>query len=279
MATNFNFIDNINTQTFIQFASDKHDHAIETTGRKAHIFLLDRVETERSNVYKEELHGRIYLPHFTQRALYKTNTFVSQLNAKGYIESEQNMEMEFNFARMVNNIHNVKQKTAGKLVIKNTSKIPLEITINFKKLIVKNHIHTLYEKELKEKVYDFIDIVNKETDLIDLSYTGDGDELVFADKIDIRKLLPRREHEIILNNSVYRNTGDVINLGDLILSDRMKLYQVVGAYPKNDSYSQYISWTVSLELFNLAKADGLPNDYVELIKENQYGLDAKYKLS
>lgn len=56
------------------------------------------------------------------------------------------------------------------------------------------------------------------------------------------------------------------------MTDRYRLYQVVGAYPKNDSYSRYISWNVQLELFNLAKADGLPNDYVELIKENQYGL-------
>ena len=68
------------------------------------------------------------------------------------------------------------------------------------------------------------------------------------------------------------NTSDVISHGTLILNDRMKLYQVVGAYPKNDSYGQYISWNVQLQLFNLAKADGLPNDFKELIEENQYGL-------
>ena len=73
-------------------------------------------------------------------------------------------------------------------------------------------------------------------------------------------------------NSIYKNTSDVISHGTLILNDRFKLYQVVGAYPKNDSYGQYISWNVELQLFNLAKADGLPNDFKELIEKNQYGL-------
>ena len=86
------------------------------------------------------------------------------------------------------------------------------------------------------------------------------------------KLLPRRKQEISLNNSIYKNTSDVISHGTLILNDRFKLYQVVGAYPKNDSYGQYISWNVELQLFNLATADGLPNDFKELIEKNQYGL-------
>lgn len=277
--SDFNYVDNINSTSYLQFVSDKHDQAVETTGRKSYIFLLDRIETEKSPVYREEKHGRIYLPHFTQRALYKTNAFVAQLNTKGYAETEQNLEMEFNFARMVHNISDLKQKTAGKLTITNKSKIPLEIEINYEQIVVRNNIHILYKRNLDKKAYSFVDSVNKETELIELNYSGDGDELIFTDKIYIKKLLPRRKHEVILNNSIYKNTGDVINLGDLVLNDRMKLYQVVGAYPKNDSYSQYISWTVSLELFNLAKADGLPNDYVELIKKNQYGLGDKTKLS
>jgi hypothetical protein len=29
---------------------------------------------------------------------------------------------------------------------------------------------------------------------------------------------------------------------------------------------------------NLAKADGLPNDYAKIIKRNQYGLSSRYNL-
>ena len=102
-------------------------------------------------------------------------------------------------------------------------------------------------------------------------YKGDSEEICFLDKV-FAKLLPRRKLELNLNNSIYKNAEDVISHGALILNDRYKLYQVVGAYPKNDAYGKFISWNVQCELINLAKADGLPNDYVELIKENQYGL-------
>lgn len=270
MATDFNYIDNINSSAYLQFIDDQHDQAIETTGRKAHIFLLDKKDTVLSEVYKEELHGRIYLPHFTQRAIYKTANFVSQLNTAGYTEREDIVEMEFNFGRMVHNIHNLKQTTAGKLTIINTSKIPLEFEIS-DKFVIKNHFETLYEKTLEGTIYSFVNTVKNETKLIDLIYKGDSEEICFLDKV-FAKLLPRRKLELNLNNSIYKNAEDIISHGALILNDRYKLYQVVGAYPKNDAYGKFISWNVQCELINLAKADGLPNDYVELIKENQYGL-------
>lgn len=270
MATDFNYIDNINSSAYLQFIADQHDQAIETTGRKAHIFLLDKKDTVLSEVYKEELHGRIYLPHFTQRAMYKTANFVSQLNTSGYTEREDALEMEFDFGRMVHNIHNLKQKTAGKLTIINTSKIPLEFEIS-DKFIIKNHYETLYERKLEGTIYNFVNTIKNETKIIDLIYKGDSEEICFLDKV-FAKLLPRRKLELNLNNSIYKNAEDVISHGALILNDRYKLYQVVGAYPKNDAYGKFISWNVQCELINLAKADGLPNDYVELIKENQYGL-------
>ena len=270
MATDFNYIDNINSSAYLQFIADQHDQAIETTGRKAHIFLLDKKDTVLSEVYKEELHGRIYLPHFTQRAMYKTANFVSQLNTSGYTEREDALEMEFDFGRMVHNIHNLKQKTAGKLTIINTSKTPLEFEIS-DKFIIKNHYETLYEKKLEGTIYNFVNAVKNETKIIDLIYKGDSEEICFLDKV-FAKLLPRRKLELNLNNSIYKNAEEVISHGALILNDRYKLYQVVGAYPRNDAYGKYISWNVQCELINLAKADGLPNDYVELIKENQYGL-------
>lgn len=268
--TTFNYIDNMNSSAYLQFVADQHDKAVESTGRKAHVFLLDKTETQLSEVYREETHGRIYLPHFTERAIYKTNTFLSQLSAENYTEKEDSLEMEFDFGRMVNIIHNLKIESAGKLTIINTSKIPLEIEIN-DKFIIRNNIEVLYEKELTGSIYNFINTVKNETKLVDLIYKGDSEEMSFIDKIAC-KLLPRRKLELNLNNSIYKNTDDVISHGTVIVTDRYKLYQVVGAYPKNDAYGKYISWNVQLELMNLAKADGLPNDYVELIKENQYGL-------
>ena len=268
--TNFNYVDALMNSTNIQFMADQHDHAVQTTGRKTYVFLLDKVETELSDVYKEEKHGRIYLPHFEQRALYKTNTFISSLDTANYTEKEESLEMEYDFGRMVHNINELKSKSAGVLTLINNSKVPLEFEIS-DYLIIRKFTEVLYKKKIEGSIYNFINEVLKETNLVILEYTGDSEELSFLEKLSF-KLLPRRKQEISLNNSIYKNTSDVISHGTLILNDRMKLYQVVGAYPKNDSYGQYISWNVQLQLFNLAKADGLPNDFKELIEENQYGL-------
>lgn len=267
---NFNYIDNLNTSSYFNLINEQHDQAINMTGRKAYIFMLDKIDTELSNVYKEEKHGRIYLPHFEQRALYKTNTFISQLNTQNYTEKENNLEMEFNFARMVHNIHELKNKSSGILEIKNISKVPLNIEIN-KEFVLRDENNILYKTSLDGNIFSFINKITKDISLLEFNYKGDSETLEFLEKINL-KILPRRTIELSLNNSIYKNTSDVIDKGDIIVNDRKKVYQVVAAYPRDDNYQNYVSWKVQLELINLAKVDGLPNDFAELIKENQYNL-------
>lgn len=265
----FNYIDSMNSSAYLQFIADQHDHAIQMTGRQAHIFLLDKKDTKLSDVYKEELHGRIYLPHFTQRAIYKTQPFTSIMDAGGYYEKEDNLEMEFDFGRMVHNIYELKNQSAGELSLTNISKIPLEIEIS-ESFKIKNHSEVLFEKGFDCSIFSFVNEINN-SKLLKASYKGDSEEIDFLDKISA-KILPRRTLNLNLNNSIYKNADEVITHGTIIVNDRYRVYQVVGVYPRNDNYGRYISWNVQLELINLAKVDGLPNDYVELIKENQYGL-------
>lgn len=265
----FNYIDNINSSTYFNFVSDQHDQAINMTGRKTYIFKLDKVDTELSEVYKEEKHGRIYLPHFEQRALYKTSLFVSQLDTQNFTEKENNLELEYNFGRMVHNIHELKSKSIGVLNIKNISKIPLTIEID-KSFILRNNSELLYEASLDGSIFSFLNKL-KETSLIEASYSGDGENLDFIEKVNLR-LLPRRNIDIQLSNSIYKNVTDVIDRGDIIVTDRKRVYQVVAAYPRDDNYQNYVSWKIQGELINLAKVDGMPNDFAELIKENQYNL-------
>lgn len=272
----FNYTDQIQSTAYTQFIADQHDIAVQTTGRMTFVFLLDKVDTERSEVYKEEKHGRIYLPHFEERAIYKTNTWVATLNTQNYTETESNMEFEFDFGRMVHNINELKQKSAGILSIRNISKKPIWVEIS-DFLIIRSHSEILYKKAVEGTVYKFMAEVNRENDIIELSYKGDSEYLSFLEKHNSR-LLPRRTIDINLNNSIYKNASDVIESGTLILNDRMKLYQVIGAYPRNDSYGRYISWIVQGELVNMAKADGLPHDYAEVVKKNQYGLGKKFNL-
>ena len=272
---NFNYTDTLQGNAYTQFIADQHDKAVQTTGRKTYVFKLDKVETKLSEVYKEETQGRIYLPYFEQRGIYKTNTFTSQLGVKNFTETEENLEIEYDFGRMVHIITELKQKTAGVLTIKNISTEPLEIEIS-DKLIIRNFREKLYETELDNRVFKFINNI-KNQNLIKLSYKGDNEIMPTVDRILI-KLKPRREYELNQNNSIYKNVNDVITHGDVVITDRGRAYQVVGAYPRNDIYGRYINWNVQCELINLAKLDGLPAEFVEHIKNNQYGFNNKYNL-
>jgi len=273
---NFNYTDTLQGNAYTQFIADQHDKAVQTTGRKTYVFKLDKIETKLSEVYKEETNGRVYLPHFEQRGIYKSNTFVSQLSVKNFTETEETLEIEYDFGRMVHIITELKQKTAGKLKIKNISLEPLEIEITNDKVIIKNFRQTLFEEKIDNKIYKIIDKLKKQN-LIEINYDGINEEASFVDKVFL-KLKPRREQEINLNNSIYKNVSDVITHGDIIVTDRGRVYQVVGAYPRNDIYGRYINWNVQCELINLAKLDGMPSDFVEFIKNNQYGFNNKYNL-
>ena len=115
----FNYIDAFNNSSQLEYESKQHDASIELQGRRCYIFLLNREKTEKSEIYNEAIGARIYLPHFEQRALYNMNSWVGNVGLNNYVETEDTIDFEFNFARMVCNIRDLKDKKSGKLTIKN----------------------------------------------------------------------------------------------------------------------------------------------------------------
>lgn len=270
MENNYNYIDALQSSAYRQYSSDLADTNIQTHGRKCYIFLLDKKDTT-TTIYGEEKTGRIYLPHYVQRGLYKTNLFTGGLSVINFSETEENLEIEFNFDRMVKNINELKNSTSGKLTITSKAKVPLTISITKEKLKIQKNIETIFEKNLDIPIYQFIDEIKKECSLIDLKYIGNTEPSNCIEKINYR-LLPRRTIDLNVFSSSYDNTTDVIENGTIIVTDRYRVYEVLGAYPTCDNFGNYISWTVKCNLVNLARVDGLPSDFNEIIKENQYGI-------
>lgn len=270
MENNYNYVDALQSSSFRQYSSDLADNNIQTRGRKCYIFLLDKKETI-TNVYGEEKTGRVYLPHYIQRGLYKTNTFTGGLSAINFTETEEILEIEFNFDRMVKNINDLKNSSSGKLSIISKSKVPLAISITNNKLKIQKNIETIFEKDLNIPIFKFIEEMKKECSLLEINYTGNTEPATCIEKIETR-LLPRRKIELNVFSNTYDNTTDVIENGTIIVTDRYRTYEVLGAYPTCDLYGNYISWTVKCNLVNLARVDGLPSDFNEIIKENQYGI-------
>lgn len=269
----FNYIDAFNSSSQLEYKSKQHDASVEIQGRRCYVFLLDRKKTEISEVYNEAKNGRIYLPHFEQRALYSLNEFQGLIGLNNYVEKEDTLKFEFNFARMVCNIRDLKDKKAGKLMIKNISNEIFLLSIENNKFVVKskNQVILLEEDLTKYKsITAFINSAKKRCSVIDLSYEGDMEEAKNINSVSMR-LVPNRKEEILVNDRLYENCGDVIDNGDIILTDKYKLYQVNNAYPTGAMVNEYTSWTCHCNITDIAIAN-LPDDYRKIITRNSYGL-------
>ena len=269
----FNYIDAFNSSSQLEYKSKQHDASVEIQGRRCYVFLLDRKKTEVSEVYNEAKNGRIYLPHFDQRALYSLNEFQGLIGLNNYVEKEDTLKFEFNFARMVCNIRDLKDKKAGKLMIKNISNEIFFLSIENNKFVVKskNQVILLEEDLTKYKsITAFINSAKKRCSVIDLSYEGDMEEAKNINSVSMR-LVPNRKEEICVNDRLYENCGDVIDNGDIILTDKYKLYQVNNAYPTGAMVNEYTSWTCHCNVTDIAIAN-LPDDYRKIITRNSYGL-------
>lgn len=272
--SDFNYVDSFNSSSNLTFQSKEHDNSVQLQGRTCYIFLLDREKTEKSEVYNEAENGRIYLPHFEQRALYNTNDFTSLINFNNFQEQEETMSFEFNFARMVCNIRDLKDKKAGELIIKNTSNEILHLKIENNKLeIFSLHFVNLLTLDLNnyKSIKSLVIDAMKKCSVITMEYSGDEEEAKNITSVNL-KLYPNRKEKIEVNDRVYQNCGEVINAGDLILNDKAsRLYQVNSAYPSGTQINEYLSWTCKCNLIDVALAN-LPNDYRKILARNQYAL-------
>ena len=275
----FNYIDAFNNSSQLEYESKQHDASIELQGRRCYIFLLDREKTEKSEIYNEAIGARIYLPHFEQRALYNMNSWVGNVGLNNYIETEDTIDFEFNFARMVCNIRDLKDKKSGKLIIKNNSKEILHLIIEENKFILRSpNSVILLSLNLTDykSIKQFINVAKAKCSLIDLDYLGDMEEAKNITSVN-KKLLPSRKEEIEVVSRVYQNCKDVVWDGDIILTDKYKLYQVNNAYPSGAMINEYTSWTCKCNIIDLAIAS-LPDDYRKIVERNNYSLP-KTKIS
>lgn len=275
----FNYIDAFNNSSQLEYESKQHDASIELQGRRCYIFLLDREKTEKSEIYNEAIGARIYLPHFEQRALYNMNSWVGNVGLNNYVETEDTIDFEFNFARMVCNIRDLKDKKSGKLTIKNNSKEILHLIIEENKFILRSpNSVILLSLNLTDykSIKQFINVAKAKCSLIDLDYSGDMEEAKNITSVN-KKLLPSRKEEIEVISRVYQNCQDAIWDGDIILTDKYKLYQVNNAYPTGAMINEYTSWTCKCNIIDLAIAS-LPDDYRKIVERNNYGLP-KTKIS
>ena len=241
---------------------------INSVGPLVKIFKLDKTETKLDELYGESKQGRIYLPYFEIRATYNNNKWMGFLDMQGFQEKEESLVMMLNFGDMVRKITDLRKKHVAEFFITYKGRgIP-----SIEKI---NNILTLY---INNKSYLTFDLTNNRFSTIrklasrlnthndwECKIAGQND--LSVNLIDFNKtLFSDREVMIYSIDTTYKNITDVVEMGDVIVTNYNRLYEVTSAKPAGDFGWNYTLWQLDLDLASPDRFN-LPGNIIKQIKE------------
>lgn len=276
--SNFNYYDELrygNTQSWISYVNK---HYMQLNAPTIKIFKLDKERTHIDKLYGEVESSRIYLPPFKMKAFHLTNSW-EQLIGSGsmpYLENEESMSFIVNFEDMVQTIRDLRIKKIANLYIsysgsgnptalKQGNKILLKIDDVFVEEIDLEHYSTRTVKKLAEVIQNI--------DNFSAVFSGEND--VSTNLVDFKETrFKLSKLHIYTPDTTYSHITDVIEKGDLLLTNKWRLYEVASNMPGSDFGWEFTTFVLQCNLRTIDEAI-LPGNYVEQIKKHQYGLTHK----
>lgn len=270
-----NYYDLLKSSGASQNFSYLNDKYIELNAPSLKIFKLDKKATVLDDLYGFEVSSRIYLPPFDIRGLYKTNEWKLLLDASGPV-AEQESEITFvvNLNRMVTILRDLKNKHIAEIKVNYSSALPFNVPAVEKtsnKFIF--YVNSSEVGRIDLTVYRSVkNLVSQINNIPGFSAIYDiNDEVSNIDDFS-RKSFRSETLLISSRNRAYDNCTEVIEMGDLVLTDKWRLYEVKQAHPSGDYGWDWSTYSLDCNLIEIDIADGLPGDYRKLIEKHQYGL-------
>lgn len=274
-----NYYDLLKTNEMSQYFSYLNDKFIKISGPKIKIFKLDKKATVLDDVYGTEKNGsRIYLPPFEINAIYLTNPWVSDLGLEPYQEIEQKINVAVNFDNMVAVSRDLKNKHTCDISIEciSPSVIPSIDNINgVVTLYINGDVIKVINLSTYRTVKNFIGVINTTSQFV-ASYTGINDEVGKMNNFNSIEF-QGSVMSIYVEDNTYKNITDLIEMGDMIMTEKWRIYEVKSAAPGGDFGWDWTTYVMQGGLIELDALDGLPGDYRTQIEKHQYGLTKVYK--
>lgn len=251
-----------------------NEQYFETYAPIIKVFKLDKIATKLDDLYGDVSHSRIFLPPFEIHAKYVTNPWVGVLNLEPYQEVEQNAKFELNFNAMVRKIRDLKygKKASVNLTFAGSGVPSVKKEGNELSLFVNSMMVATYRMTdgICGSVKSLIENINT-VPYFNAENVGEDDlavNLIDFDRTEFRGSV----FNFFSYNPIYKNMTDVIELGDAILTNKFRIYQVLNARPSGDFGWNYATYSLDCGLYPMEMLDGLPGDYRNIIERNQYGL-------
>ena len=257
----------------LHWASEINNAYMNLVAPKIKIFKLDKVKTVLDDLYKEEKYARIYLPPFELRAFHLDMRWAQLLGPEPFREQEENIQITMNFENMVQIIRDLKNAhtsdiyiTYGDSGIPSASKTAAQFQLK-----VDDNIISTYD--LQNTAYDTVSrLASAIAGQDDFSVITDGINDSSVDLVNFAQTtFQDAQLGVYSKDNTYNNITDVIEYGDLILTNKFRLYEVLNAGPSGDFGWSYIQYLITCNLIRLDQVN-LPSDYEEQIAEHQYGI-------
>ena len=279
----FNYHDEITKGGTQQWVSYLNQHYLETHAAEIYVFKLDKEVTDIDELYGGEGYGgaRIYLPPFTIRAFYLDKEWNQQLGPETfpYLETQDDITFAVNFDNMVHKIRDLKiakkseifieYKGAGEVTAENSNDV---LTLKVNDEVV--HIFDLNSSEYRI-VSKLVVGINSLSGFL-CNFEGENDKSVNLVSFNETRF-QNKKLRLFSEDDTYRNCTDVIESGDLILTEKYFLYEVHNNLPGGNIGWEYSMMLLTGNTRSLDKVE-LPNNWNELIREREYGLRDKIKL-
>lgn len=243
------------------------------------VFKLDKTKTITDDLYNEEMYSRIYLPPFEVRAFHLDNMWRQLLGPLPYTEQEDNIQFIMNFENMVRSIRILKTQKISEMDIQYLYDGLPSMLKTGNRLHIKVDGSIKMNIDLEDENYNTIrrlgNLINALPDWkVDLFGKNDSsinivsfDEVFFKDEV----------LQIFTYDDTYQNTTDVVELGDVILTNKWRLYEVIGAQPAGDFGWDWVQYMITCNLITADKVR-LPGNYNEEINRRVHGIGHKLNM-
>lgn len=280
----FNYYDELTrggTQDWISYLSN---HYMETHAPAVNLFKLDKEATDIDELYGGEGYdgARIYLPPFEIRMNYLDAGWTQQLgvDTMPYLEiQEEDTVFAVNFENMVNKLRELKTAHRADLFIEHTTTNEISAEKTNSNLIIKVNDAILQNFDLQASSYRTIKkLVAALNNLSGIKAYSEGENDISENLVNFKETRFRNKKlNTYSMDDTYANSTDIIEKGDLILTEKYFLYEIQSNIPAGNIGWDYSLMLLTANVRSLDKAE-LPNNWNDLIARREYGLRDKINM-
>jgi hypothetical protein len=275
----FNYYDELSKGSSLDWISYINRYFIRSSSPEVKVFKLDKKATPLDNLYGETSYARIYTPPFSIRAHYLDQSYQQMLGLESmpYLETDEgNIQFVINFDEMVQKIRNLKKLKKTKLYIsyKGTGRATIQKLNNI--FTIKVNGAEIANFDLTSETYNTVKKLNSAINALTNFTTllkGENDSSI--DLISFNEAVVTSDVLLIYSlDKIYLNMTDVIEKGDVILTNKWKLYEVASNIPGGNFGWDYSTFILTCNLRTLDEVQ-LPGNYNSQIIKHQHGLEHK----